>query len=640
MTAKYYAILTNQGAARLANATALGTKLNLTQMAVGDANGKLPTPDPAQTALISQQRIAPLNMLTVDPANASQIIAEQIIPENEGGFWIREIGLYDDDGVLIAVANCPETYKPKLAEGSGRTQTIRMILIVSSTTAITLKIDPSVVLATRQYVDDKAIEVKSYADELMKNHIAEANPHAQYLQAKNNLSELTDKSKARGSLELGSAATKDVGTEAGNVIGVGGFGLGADKINTVAIDFKTRVFRAGQSLLLKMESCTNVPDGLPKGPGEYVYAHCLGVRDNSYGCTVIFIAHNSANITFIGTRYNNTNSGWVLMRVGNQAELSKYLSLAGGDITGRLGVGGVLQVGKTGTESLITLGASTVMRDNANNALVISSESGAGTKAGVFLRPIASTDSTMQMQGNADGWFTDKFTPKSLKITGTDAINKSGAYSYTDGSQKFNQTDGLFMLGVGEQYGKIRFTEMVGKRAFLGFEIKGGDTTAWVEFRQDGSFVINGTDVSPVGIPQPWPLTSAPLGWLICNGAAFDKAMYPYLAAAYPSGKLPDLRGEFIRGWDAGRGVDAGRAILAAQGDAIRNITGSINAVGGEGGALYFKSTPANTSWVHWGGDNTFHDVMSYGFDASRVVPTASENRPRNIAFNYIVRAA
>lgn len=640
MTAKYYAILTNQGAARLANATALGTKLNLTQMAVGDANGKLPTPDPAQTALINQQRIAPLNMLTVDPANASQIIAEQIIPENEGGFWIREIGLYDDDGVLIAVANCPETYKPKLAEGSGRTQTIRMILIVSSTTAITLKIDPSVVLATRQYVDDKAIEVKGYADELMKNHLAAANPHAQYLQAKNNLSELTDKSKARGSLELGSAATKDVGTGAGQVIGVGGFGLGADKISTTAIDFKTRIFRAGESLLLNMESCTNIPTGLPNGKGEYVYAHCLGVRDNSYGCTVIFISHNAGNISFIGTRYNNTTSGWTLMRVGNQAELSKYLSLAGGDITGRLGVSGALQVGKSGTESLITLGAATVLRDNANGALVISSESGAGTKAGVFLRPIASTDSTMQMQGNADGWATDNFSTKNLKVPGKDAITKSGAYAYTDGSQKFNQTDGLFMLGVGEQYGKIRFTEMVGKRAFIGFEIKGGDKTAWLEFRQDGSFVINGADVSPVGIPQPWPLTSAPLGWLICNGAAFDKALYPYLAAAYPSGKLPDLRGEFIRGWDAGRGVDAGRAIFSAQGDAIRNITGSINGLGGEGGAIYYKSTPEKTSWVHWGGDNTFHDVMSYGFDASRVVPTASENRPRNIAFNYIVRAA
>ena len=170
MTAKYFAILTNQGAARLANAAALGTRLNLTQMAVGDANGTLPTPDPAQTKLINQKRIAPLNLLTVDPTNSSQIIAEQIIPENEGGFWIREIGLYDDDGILIAVANCPETYKPQLQEGSGRTQTIRMILIVSSTSAITLKIDPSVVLATRQYVDDKVIEVKAYADTLLRTH--------------------------------------------------------------------------------------------------------------------------------------------------------------------------------------------------------------------------------------------------------------------------------------------------------------------------------------------------------------------------------------------------------------------------------------------------------------------------------------
>lgn len=212
MTAKFYAILTNQGAAMLANAAALGTKLNLTQMAVGDANGALPVPDPAQTKLINQKRIAPLNMLSIDPQNASQIVAEQVIPENEGGFWIREIGLFDDGGVLIAVANCPETYKPQLQEGSGRTQTIRMALIVSSTAAVTLKIDPSVVLATRQYVDEKVIEVKAYADDLMKKHVAAENPHTQYLQSKNNLSEVADKAKARGSLGLGSAALKNTGT--------------------------------------------------------------------------------------------------------------------------------------------------------------------------------------------------------------------------------------------------------------------------------------------------------------------------------------------------------------------------------------------------------------------------------------------
>jgi len=192
MTTKYFALLTNQGAAKLANAAALGSKVNITSLGVGDGGGTLPTPDAAQTKLIGEKRRAQLNSLTVDAANSSQIIAEQIIPESEGGFWIREIGLYDADGVLIAVANCPETYKPQLAEGSGRTQTVRMILIVNSTTAVTLKIDPSVVLATRKYVDDAVIEVKAYADSVMKKHIDADNPHSQYLQIANALSEIKD----------------------------------------------------------------------------------------------------------------------------------------------------------------------------------------------------------------------------------------------------------------------------------------------------------------------------------------------------------------------------------------------------------------------------------------------------------------
>lgn len=170
MTAKFFALLTNIGAAKLANATALGTRLEITHMVVGDGGGTLPTPNPAQTQLVNEQRRAALNMLTIDPINTSQIIAEQVIPETDGGWWIREIGLLDKDGDLVAIANCAETYKPQLQEGSGRTQTIRMILIVSSTAAVTLKIDPSVVLATRKYADDKAIEVKQYADNLLTEH--------------------------------------------------------------------------------------------------------------------------------------------------------------------------------------------------------------------------------------------------------------------------------------------------------------------------------------------------------------------------------------------------------------------------------------------------------------------------------------
>ncbi|HBH9775871.1 TPA: tail fiber protein [Escherichia coli] len=158
MSTKFYTLLTDIGAAKLASAAALGVPLKITHMAVGDGGGALPTPDAKQTALVNEKRRAALNMLYIDPQNSSQIIAEQVIPENEGGWWIREVGLFDESGALIAVGNCPESYKPQLAEGSGRTQTVRMVLITSSTDNITLKIDPAVVLATRKYVDDKISE--------------------------------------------------------------------------------------------------------------------------------------------------------------------------------------------------------------------------------------------------------------------------------------------------------------------------------------------------------------------------------------------------------------------------------------------------------------------------------------------------
>ncbi|UCZ77385.1 phage tail protein [Dickeya zeae] len=170
MGTKYFTILTHIGEAKLAQAISTGKPLEITQMGVGDGGGVLQAPDPTQTTLVNEKRRAAINSLSVDPDNPGQVIAEQVIPENEGGFWLREIGLYDAAGNLIAVANCPETYKPELKEGSGRIQTVRMILIVSRTDAITLKFDPTVALATRRY-----------ADTLLAGHLAEPNPHSQYL---------------------------------------------------------------------------------------------------------------------------------------------------------------------------------------------------------------------------------------------------------------------------------------------------------------------------------------------------------------------------------------------------------------------------------------------------------------------------
>ncbi|HHR6224355.1 TPA: phage tail protein, partial [Providencia alcalifaciens] len=169
---RYFALLTTYGEKVLAEASALGTKIELTQMAVGDGGGSLPTPDTQQTRLVNEKRRAAINTLFIDPLNANQIIAEQVIPENEGGWWIREMGVFDKSGMLVAVANCPETYKPLLAEGSGRTQTIRMILIVSHTESVTLKIDPTVVLATRKYVDDAIQVLDRRITELTANDVS------------------------------------------------------------------------------------------------------------------------------------------------------------------------------------------------------------------------------------------------------------------------------------------------------------------------------------------------------------------------------------------------------------------------------------------------------------------------------------
>lgn len=153
-TSQFLAILTAIGEAKQANADALGIPWLITHMGVGDANGTDPVPDRLQTALIHERRRAPLNQLTTDEKNPGLLIAEQVIPADVGGWWVREVGLYDADGDLVAVSNCAPSYKPLLTQGSGRTQVVRMTFIISSTSNVVLRIDPSVVLATRTYVDD------------------------------------------------------------------------------------------------------------------------------------------------------------------------------------------------------------------------------------------------------------------------------------------------------------------------------------------------------------------------------------------------------------------------------------------------------------------------------------------------------
>ncbi|MGV4116818.1 phage tail-collar fiber domain-containing protein [Citrobacter freundii] len=159
MSKKFKTIITTAGAEKLAAATVPGgKKVNLTAMAVGDGGGTLPEPDAGQTKLINEVWRHALNKISQDNKNKNYIVAELVIPPDVGGFWMRELGLYDDAGTLIAVANMAESYKPKLAEGSGRAQTCRMVIIVSSVDSVALSIDATTVMATQNYVDDKLAE--------------------------------------------------------------------------------------------------------------------------------------------------------------------------------------------------------------------------------------------------------------------------------------------------------------------------------------------------------------------------------------------------------------------------------------------------------------------------------------------------
>ncbi|HHI1173335.1 TPA: phage tail protein [Escherichia coli] len=547
MTVKYYAILTNQGAARLANATMLGSKLNLTQMAVGDANGVLPTPDPAQTKLINQKRIAPLNLLSVDPNNQSQIIAEQIIPENEGGFWIREIGLYDDEGALIAVANCPETYKPQLQEGSGRTQTIRMILVVTNTEAITLKIDPSVVLATRKYVDDKISE-----HEQSRRH-----PDAS----------LT----VKGFTQLSSAINSESETLAAT-----------PKAVKAAYDLANGKYTA--------QNATTTQKGIVQ----------------------LSSATNSTSETLAAT----PKAVKAVMDETNKKAPLNSPALTGTPTT---------PTAPQGANS--TQIASTAFVMAAIAALVDSSPDALNTlnelAAALGNDPNFATTMTNALAGKQ---------PKNATLTALAKLATSAdKLPYFTGADRAALTA---LTSVGRAI--LGKTSTQGVLDYLGLG--------------EGSAL-------PVGVPVPWPSATPPTGWLKCNGAAFSSEMYPGLAKAYPTNKLPDLRGEFIRGWDDGRSADAGRTILSAQGDAIRNIYGEFKTVNTENYSIWesvgsFKGAvvPLNSST-----NNSYFSLVRsmvteradgavypkvIGLDASKIVPTANENRPRNIAFNYIVRAA
>ena len=487
MSQKYYALITQQGAALLANATASGIPLKLTKMGVGDGNGKATTPNASQSKLVHEVYQASINSLTIDENNANQIIAELIIPENQGGWFIHEIGLYDESNTLVAVGNCPATYKPQLSEGSGRTQVIRIIIIVDNTDAIALKIDPAVILATRQYVDN-LITARMTAHERSTNHP-------------------TATTSSKGFVQLNSATDLTIENQAATPLAV-------KKVNDIAM---AAVKRSGDDI-----------NGELKIKGHPV------LTKYSYG---IGFSHVLGNESIDEPK--NQYSGFLFTQQQSQG-----------------------------------------------------------------CKPFDYSHVMRSFVGDSFGDIAIDVLSKRVKYRGVITYEQNPYYT-----------------------GDYSWNEFI--------------TTA------------NISNYIPIGVPLPWPNTQLPAGWFECNGSMFNKNQFPKLAAAYPSGKLPDLRGEFIRGWDNTRGVDPQRGILSYQNDAIRNIkgglpTGNFKALlghekieqGDKNGAI--STLSAGDDYVASSASSANPRKLRYlffDFDASRVVPTANENRPRNIAFMYIVKA-
>ncbi len=506
MSTKFYTLLTDIGAAKLASAAALGVPLKITHMAVGDGGGALPTPDAKQTALVNEKRRAALNMLYIDPQNSSQIIAEQVIPENEGGWWIREVGLFDESGALIAVGNCPESYKPQLAEGSGRTQTVRMVLITSSTDNITLKIDPAVVLATRKYVDDEVLELKLYVDDQMRNHIAAQDPHTQYAQKHNPT--FTGEPKAPT-------------PAAGN--------------NTTRI-----------------------------ATTEFVQA-AITALINGAPATLDTLKEIAAAIN---------NDPKFSTTINNALALKAPLS----------------SPALTGTPTAPTAAQSVNNTQIATTAFVKSAIAG--------------------MVGSA---------PAAL-----DTLNELAA-----------------ALGNDPNFATTMLNALAGKQPLDNTltNLSGKDVAGLL------TYLGLGEGAPAIGVPFFWPSAAMPdtvieswsgMVFLKFNGAKFSATDYPVLAKVFPSLVLPEARGDFIRIWDDGRGVDSGRGLLSTQSDLMKQFTLQYYGPSAGTGTRTVFALQSNANGIYTSG---ISQNDGSGTAAAFNVPGGTETRPRNIAFNFLVRA-
>ncbi|MBF5437011.1 phage tail protein [Escherichia coli] len=581
-TRKFKTVITDTGAKKLAQAAAPdGKPVRLTHMAVGDGGGALPTPDSKQTRLVHEVWRHTVNRVILDATHQNRIIAELVIPPETGGFWIREIGVFDEHGDLIAVGNTAESYKPAVAEGSGRAQTFRTILTVSSTATVALTVDNTMVMATVDYVDNK----------LKEHEQSRCHPDAS----------LT----AKGFVQLSSATNSDSETLAAT-----------PKAVKVAYDLANGKYTAQDATtarkgLVQLSSATNSTSETLAATSNAVKA----AYDNAE--KRLQKAKNGEDISDKDTFTKNIGACRAYsaeLNIGGDSEAWTTAQLifwlesqgafnhpywmckgswayANNKVITDTGCGSICLAGAV-VEVIGTRGAMTI------RITTPSTSSGEGIPNAQFTyinhgdayapgwrrdynsrnKPTASEIGALPSDGTAVSSVNlaskGRLTALTDNMQGATGLELYEAYNngYPTTYGNIIHLKGMTAVGEGELL--IGWSGISGAHA-LAFIRSRRDTTDanWSPWAQLYTSAHPPEEFYPVGAPIPWPSDTVPSGYALMQGQTFDKSAYPKLAVAYPSGVIPDMRGWTIKGKPG-----SGRAVLSQEQDGIKSHTHSASA--------------------------------------------------------------
>ena len=586
-TRKFKTIITDTGAKKLAQAAAPdGNPVRLTHMAVGDGGGTLPTPDSKQIRLVHEVWRHTVNRVILDATHQNRIIAELVIPPETGGFWIREIGVFDEHGDLIAVGNTAESYKPTVAEGSGRAQTFRTILTVSSTATVALTVDNTMVMATVDYVNDKLKEheqsrrhpdasltakgfVQLSSDTNSVSETQAATPKAvkaAYDLANGKYTAQDATTARKGLVQLSSATNSDSETLAATPMAVkAAYDLANGKYT--AQDATTA--RKG---LVQLSSATNsTSEALAATPKAVKTAYDLAngkytaqdATTAQKGIVQLSSATNSTSETLAATpkavkaANDNANGRVPSARKVNGKALSADITLTPKDI-GTLNSTTMSFSGGAGWFKLAT-----VTMPQASSVVSITLIGGAGYNVGSPQQAGISELVLRAGNGNPKGITGALWQRTSTGFTNFAWVNTSGD------TYDIYVAIGNYATGVNIQwdYTSNASVTIHTSPAYSANKPEGlTDGTVYSLYTPSEQFY-------PPGAPIPWPSDTVPSGYALMQGQTFDKSAYPKLAVAYPSGVIPDMRGWTIKGKPA-----SDRAVLSQEQDGIKSHTHSASA--------------------------------------------------------------